>query len=226
MGLTAVPQASRVCNRYRLSEGDYAKLVEQGVVPPWAPDENWPVHPNPFKYIMRPTDPGVMLTRNEGGLSPAVMRWGFPMDGPNPGTNARVLGRGVWKRWVEKPAQRCLVPASAFCEFGTKAPGEKLAPQHWFGVVDQEVFVFAGFWRPVGDDRRFTFATTGYLGDPDQHVVGKVHPKAMPVILHHEDLDRWLTAPSTTCSRCRRPIRRSLCGWSDACKRGILASRS
>ena len=71
----------------------------------------------------------------------------------------------------------------------------KAAPQHWFGVVDPPAFFFGGFWRPDGDDRRFTFVTTVYLGDPNNHVVGKVHPKAMPLILHPEDLDRWLAAP-------------------------------
>jgi putative SOS response-associated peptidase YedK len=128
-------------------------------------------------------------------LRSTVMRWGFPMEGHNPGTNARNLSLGVWKRWAADPDYRCLVPVSAFCEFGPKAPGMKAAPQHWFGVVDQPVFFFGGFWRPDDDDRRFTLVTTGYLADPDNHVVGRVHPKAMPLILHREDLDRWLTVP-------------------------------
>ncbi|WP_428969100.1 hypothetical protein ACQR50_16235 [Sphingomonas sp. Xoc002] len=37
--------------------------------------------------------------------------------------------------------------------------------------------------------------TTGYEGDPAAHVVGAIHPKAMPVILHDDDYERWLTAP-------------------------------
>jgi len=185
-----------MCNRYRLSPRDYAKLEAQGVVLPFPPDESWPVPKNPFEYDVRPTDPAVVLLAADEGLQPAVMRWGFPMPNHNPGTNARNLTLGVWKRWVADPATRCLVPVAAFCEFGAKRPGEKYAPQHWFGVVDQDVFFFAGFWRPNGaEERRFTFATTGYLGDPDSHVVGKVHPKAMPVILHREDLQRWLTGP-------------------------------
>jgi len=37
--------------------------------------------------------------------------------------------------------------------------------------------------------------TTGYDGDPANHVVGAIHPKAIPVVLHDEDYDRWLEAP-------------------------------
>jgi putative SOS response-associated peptidase YedK len=184
-----------MCNRYRLSPADHAKLEAQGVVLPFPPDENWPMRKHPFEFITRPTDPAVVTISDADKLRSTVMRWGFPMQGHNPGTNARNLSLGVWKRWAADPAYRCLVPVSAFCEFGPKAPGMKAAPQHWFGVVDQPVFFFGGFGRPDGDDRRFTFVTTGYLGDPDNHVVGKVHPKAMPLILHPEDLDRWLTAP-------------------------------
>ena len=40
----------------------------------------------------------------------------------------------------------------------------------------------------------FSFLTCGYDGDPAAHVVGAIHPKACPVILHEEDYDRWLRA--------------------------------
>ncbi len=57
------------------------------------------------------------------------------------------------------------------------------------------IFAFAGIWRPVGDDAAYAFLTTGYDGDPAAHVVGAVHPKAMPVIVDDDDYERWLTAP-------------------------------
>jgi hypothetical protein len=40
-----------MCNRYRLSPGDWDKLMEQGVVPPLAPDESWPVSRSPFDSV-------------------------------------------------------------------------------------------------------------------------------------------------------------------------------
>lgn len=50
----------------------------------------------------------------------------------------------------------------------------------------------------------YSFLTCGYSGsdDPEEekaaaaaHIVGRVHPKAIPVILHEEDHDTWLRAP-------------------------------
>jgi putative SOS response-associated peptidase YedK len=54
------------------------------------------------------------------------------------------------------------------------------------------VFGVAG--RPVEDGAVFSFLTTGYDGDPAGHIVGAIHPKAIPVILHREDHERWLHA--------------------------------
>lgn len=58
----------------------------------------------------------------------------------------------------------------------------------------QPIFAFAGIWRPTESVPVFSFLTCGYDGDPAAHVVGAIHPKACPVILHEEDYDRWLGA--------------------------------
>jgi putative SOS response-associated peptidase YedK len=65
---------------------------------------------------------------------------------------------------------------------------------HWFLVPSQPIFAFAGIWRPTDGPPVFSFLTCGYDGDPKAHVVGAIHPKACPVILHPEDYDRWLRA--------------------------------
>lgn len=62
----------------------------------------------------------------------------------------------------------------------------------WFKVPSQPIFALAGIWRPSADVPAFSFLTTGYDGAPSTHVVGAIHPKACPVILHPEDYDRWL----------------------------------
>ncbi|WP_374406667.1 SOS response-associated peptidase family protein [Pelagerythrobacter sp.] len=72
-------------------------------------------------------------------------------------------------------------------ETGKKRP-------YWFSLRAQPIFAFAGIWRPAGPAPFFSFLTTGYEGDPAAHVVGAIHPKAIPVILHEEDYDRWLQA--------------------------------
>lgn len=61
--------------------------------------------------------------------------------------------------------------------------------------ADCPIFAFAGVWRPTDDGAAYAFLTTGYDGDASTHLVGAIHPKAMPVILHDEDYARWLQAP-------------------------------
>ena len=49
-----------------------------------------------------------------------------------------------------KPANRCLVPATSFCEY---APGKPAVP-HWFALrEDRPLFAFAGLWRPWSGTR-------------------------------------------------------------------------
>ena len=62
-------------------------------------------------------------------------------------------------------------------------------PLQWFDVTSQEITSFAGIWRPHEVGAVFAFLTT----DPNP-LVAPIHPKAMPVLLHEEDEDRWLTA--------------------------------
>ena len=84
------------------------------------------------------------------------------------------------------PSRRCLVPVTEFSEYGPGEPGK--LPLHWFSVPSRPIFAFAGVWRPLGGGAVFAFLTC----EPNP-IVGAVHPKAMPVILHEDDYDRWLT---------------------------------
>jgi putative SOS response-associated peptidase YedK len=47
---------------------------------------------------------------------------------------------------------------------------------------------FAGIWRPSTEGNAFAFLTC----EPNP-LVAPIHPKAMPVILHPQDYDLWLT---------------------------------
>jgi putative SOS response-associated peptidase YedK len=86
-----------------------------------------------------------------------------------------------------------LVPVTEFQEWSAeplREMGKKKA--FWFKVPSHPIFALAGIWRPSADVPVFSFLTTGYDGAPSTHVVGAIHPKACPVILHPEDYDRWL----------------------------------
>lgn len=171
-----------MCNRYRLrgKEIDIAHAmgvpIEEEVDLP--PDE------------LFPRRPALVVRAVAGVRAAAVMTWGFPppAGAKGPVTNVRNLASPFWRASLAEPARRCLIPASEFCEWEGEA-GAKVA--RWFAVPSQPVFAFAGVWRPVeGAAGAFAMLTC----EPNA-LVAPVHPKAMPVILHPEDHDRWLMAP-------------------------------
>ncbi|MEZ5669645.1 MAG: SOS response-associated peptidase family protein [Alphaproteobacteria bacterium] len=138
------------------------------------------------------------------GRTAEMMRWGFPppASARRPVTNVRNLDSPFWRSWLARPAQRCLVPATAFCEYegevGAKA-------KRWFALRETDddgrarPFAFAGIWREwsgmrgkeQGTHRLFSILTTEPNG-----VVAPIHPKAMPVLLADAAaFERWLQAP-------------------------------
>lgn len=126
--------------------------------------------------------------------------WGFPPPprGDRRVTNVRNLESPFWIGTLRHPELRCLVPVTRFQEWS----GEKGAKrQHWFSVPSQPIFAFAGIMRDDGDLASFAFLTT----DPNP-LVEAVHPKAMPVILHPEDHDVWLTADWADAKRLVEPF--------------------
>jgi putative SOS response-associated peptidase YedK len=182
-----------MCNNYRLRGAAIAIAEAMGV--PFEADITLPPHdlfPKRPALVVRQAAAGRQAAVREGVL----LQWGFP---PPPGvrgpvTNVRNLASPFWRGALATPARRCLIPASEFCEW-EGATGAKR--QRWFRVPSQPVFAFAGIWQPQADD---LFGTGGggvfaLLTCEPNALVAAVHPKAMPVILHPEDYQRWLTAP-------------------------------
>lgn len=114
-------------------------------------------------------------------------------------TNVRNTSSSHWKPWLS-PANRCLVPFTAFSEPGRDAAG-KYKPI-WFELPNQPLAFFAGIHLPDHTCVRkmktgletcdvFAFLTT----EPSEPV-RSVHPKAMPVILTQADeIEMWMSAP-------------------------------
>jgi putative SOS response-associated peptidase YedK len=154
------------------------------------------------------------IIRHSGdGLELVRARWGMPSPpsvlktARDPGvTNVRNLTSPHWRRWLG-PERRCLVPVTAIDEpfrGGTQ----------WLGAGDPEAHMFfAGIetrgWRSVrkvkdGETEDDLFA---FLTCPPNTVVGKVHPKAMPVILTEpEEWEAWLSAPIEQARFLQRPL--------------------
>lgn len=86
---------------------------------------------------------------------------------------------------VEKPsfrglfkANRCLVPATGFWEWGIVEGKKK---PYFFSLKDGTVFAMAGLF----ENDTYTIVTT-----TANKLVGKIHER-MPVILHREDEETW-----------------------------------
>lgn len=174
-----------MCNRYRMTAKQAELARAFGVEPPYPEDVTLPP-PELF-----PKRPAWVVRQEVGRRVLDVMRWGFPPPtaGRAPVTNVRNLSSPFWRNALTRPDRRCLVPASDFCEWEGEA-GAKVA--RWFSVPSCALFAFAGVWRPTDDGPAFAFLTT----DPNP-LVAPVHPKAMPVVLHEEDHERWLTGDFT-----------------------------
>ncbi|KTE15582.1 SOS response-associated peptidase [Sphingopyxis sp. H115] len=142
---------------------------------------------------------GMVVREAEGRRILQSMTWGFPRHSKNKKTglpnkpgytnNARDdMLWIIWKQWYTDPAQRCLIPFTAFAE----AVGEKGSmTKTWISVADQPLAAWAGLWRPTvewGD------AYTGVMVDATDELLD-IHDR-MPVILHPEEHEIWLRAPA------------------------------
>lgn len=183
-----------MCNRYRVTAKQIEIAKRYGVPLDRLMPE--PVQlPPPELFPKKPS----WVVRREGEVPVLdVMEWGVPFNVKNPKTgkvtqkpvtNVRNLSSGFWRNMLENPANRCLVPVTEFAE----PEGEvRSKVWRWFGLRSGSIFSFAGVWRPTEVGHAFAFLTCGYDGDPSTHIVGAVHPKACPVILHREDEEHWL----------------------------------
>ncbi len=83
---------------------------------------------------------------------------------------------------------RCLVPASAFMEWGRPSPTDGKRGQVWFGTTDQPLFAMAGVWK---DSEVPSFALLACPANAALRAEGR---ETMPVILPDDPATRetWL----------------------------------
>tara|TARA_R110001606_G_scaffold233942_1_gene381512 strand:- start:6594 stop:7202 length:609 start_codon:yes stop_codon:yes gene_type:complete len=183
-----------MCNHYR----NTAEFIEN-----WKEYISWNIPPayiehDQFAEDVYPKRQGLVIRETDGQKIAESMHWGFPWKGKGkrPGTtkknnttNIRNLSGRLVSNVLNKSENRCLVP---FSEFAEPAPGKHpdtgRPNEHWFAVKEKKVSAFAGIWRKQKEGNCFAFLTC----NPNPWFE-KYHPKAMPVILHPEDYERWLS---------------------------------
>jgi putative SOS response-associated peptidase YedK len=166
-----------------------------------------------------PDYPAPIITQGVLGRQMGMARWGMPTPPQflagkrtDPGvTNIRNLASPQWRRWLGVE-HRCLVPFTSFSEIDSRAD----APRNqavWFALgPDRPQACFAGLHTRWTSTRKlkegevtvdcFAFLTT----EPNREV-GRIHPKAMPVILTRPDeWQQWLTAPTPRALELQRPL--------------------
>lgn len=177
-----------MCNRYRVS----AKQMELAKRYGFDVSKLFPEpEPLPLPELF-PKRPAWIVRKQDGELVLDVMPWGIPrMMKTKTGkptvkyiTNVRNLESPFWKSTLANPHFRCLVPVAEFCEWSGEIGSKQ---EHWFSLPAEPIFSFAGIWRPAADGNCYAFLTC----EPNP-LVAPIHPKAMPVIVHSEDYDRWL----------------------------------
>lgn len=199
-----------MCNLYSMTTGQQAIREAADVMsdltgnlPPM--DEIYPDRPAP---VVRNTKEGREL---------ALMRWGMPS--PAFALKGKKTDRGVtnirntvsphWRPWLGV-SHRCLVPFTAFSEYGTK-DGRKVPV--WFALNENRPLAFfAGVWTNWTSTRKVSEGEVkadlfGFLTCEPNKVVAPIHPKAMPVILtRSEEFDLWMNGTTEDALSLQRPL--------------------
>lgn len=225
-----------MCNLYRQRSGphamtDMAKAM-RSKVGNLAPSDIYPDYPAPIvrwegdERILASARWGMPSSKkaifdNATKRADKLRAKGGPVDfqkilefEPDSGTtNVRNTSSSHWRPHLS-PAQRCLVPFTAFSEPGRDAAG-KYRPI-WFKLAGDDpepLAFFAGIHLQAHTSVRkiktkmetidvFAFLTT----EPNAEV-GAVHPKAMPVILTEPDeIEMWMSQPWEIAKELQRPL--------------------
>jgi putative SOS response-associated peptidase YedK len=169
-----------------------------------------------------PDYPAPIVRNLDGERELAMARWGMPSPQfalkakkTDPGvTNIRNTKSPHWRRWLGVE-NRCVVPFTSFSEFDhTIGPDGNKNGTTCFALDEtRPLAFFAGIhvrdWTSTRmvKEGEVTTELYGFLTCEPNAEVGKVHEKAMPVILTAADeIETWLNASWEEAAALQRPL--------------------
>lgn len=153
----------------------------------------------------------IVLEDGEGERELRTMRWGLiPRWAKAGDTKAPVPFNARAESVLEKPMfrslvsrKRCLVPANGYFEWKTIA-GKK--QPYLFTLPDEPLFAFAGLYDEIqGDDGEVTGSYTVITTNANEFTSEYHH--RMPVILHRDDEEEWVSRDITDSTQVERLLR-------------------
>jgi len=152
-----------------VSAGGFAPVITMG--------REFVAGPRPEKRLPRRMIPRLW------GVPPPPQGWDERRHGI---LTVRNLESPFWIGNLRNSEFRCLVPASAFMEWGKVDPRDGKRRQCWFGASDQPIFAMAGVWK---DSEVPSFALLTCAANAALRAEGR---DTMPVILPPEAQEDWL----------------------------------
>ena len=171
------------------------------------------------RYNVSPTQMIAIIRKIDSGRKELVMvRWGLiPAWAKDAAYAARMINARA-ETIMEKPSfreafskRRCLIPADGFYEWRIQS---NLKQPYRIGMEDGSVFAFAALWEKwkakqsgYGFEEGEEIETVSIITTHANKKLKNIHHR-MPVILHPEDFDTWLTPANDTikCQKLLQPF--------------------
>lgn len=172
-----------MCGRYTLTKS--IKAIESHFKPVRISLKHFP------SYNIAPSQNSAVIIQSLDQLHLTDMKWGLVPSWSKDSKMGNKLINARSETIHEKPSfresfknRRCLIPTDGFIEWKEKKP-------HYIRIKNQALFAFAGLWSTwdSGDEplKTFTIVTT-----EANKTLLPLHSR-MPVILHPDDYQSWLT---------------------------------
>jgi putative SOS response-associated peptidase YedK len=154
------------------------------------------------RYNIAPTQPIVVVRTTDRGRELVPMRWGFiPGWAKDPDRlplmiNARaesIAEKSAFRGAIRR--RRCLVPASGFYEWQTKAKGPK--QPFWIRPTKPCLLAFAGIWETWAGADGSEIDTAAIITTTCNEELRPLHER-MPVVVAPENFQLWLSGEAMT----------------------------